>query len=149
MSPDSYKSNLKPHLFNASFWLSYSLSIFILSIVLISSSFLLMRLEHSTEWIWRFINHMNYYVGSKTNCKMGLENRTFTPCVKLAICRVDCRHATMIVEWWIWPKKWSWSWSSRVLGNHQKTPSGPSSNCCDIWHIVMQYCPMANYHYVH
>ena len=20
-----------------------------------------MRLEHSTEWIWRFINHINYY----------------------------------------------------------------------------------------
>ena len=36
MSPDSFKSNLKTHLFNASSWLSYSLTVFVLSIVLIS-----------------------------------------------------------------------------------------------------------------
>ena len=33
-------------------------------------------------------------------------------------------------------------------GNHQKTPSDlPAIVWNDI--IVMQYCPMANYHYVH
>ena len=57
MPPDFFKINLKTHLFNASFWLSYSSPVFVLSIVPIS--IFPMHLEHSTEWKWCFINHMN------------------------------------------------------------------------------------------
>ena len=40
------------------------------------------------------------------------------------------------------------SWSAESAGNHQKTPSDlPAIVLKDI--IVMQYCPVANYHYVH
>ena len=39
-------------------------------------------------------------------------------------------------------------WFSESAGNHQKHTIRPSCNCFE-WHIIMQYCPVANYHDVH
>ena len=40
------------------------------------------------------------------------------------------------------------SWSSESARHLSENTIRPSCNCLE-WHIVMQYCPMANYHYVH
>ena len=36
----------------------------------------------------------------------------------------------------------------RKCGKSSENTIRPSCNCLE-WHTVMQYCPMANYHYVH
>ena len=42
----------------------------------------------------------------------------------------------------------TFSWSTESAGNHQKNTTRHSCNCFD-WHMVMQHCAVANYHYVH
>ena len=57
-SSDSFKSGLKTHLFNDSFWITHAFVF--CTFLLLNNLLFYLRLEHSTEWIWRIINHINY-----------------------------------------------------------------------------------------
>ena len=61
MSPDSFKKQSKTHLFNVSFLLIIIFFACFCTFYCPNIYFSYTRLEHSTEWIWHFINHMNYY----------------------------------------------------------------------------------------